>query len=297
MLEPPGDEGHFVLGGHFVPQIRLQCTYWYVHSYVPIRNLFPLFAYLYVPCVYMHHTMFSETSRDVSKGSLKRLETFQKRLKAICMKRLWDVSETSQGRMYAWDVSEQRRLRDVSRPNVCMKRLEMSHAYIFLGSKCFRIFFTMNLAVKIFRIFFTMNLAVKIFSNFFTMNLAVKIYRIFFTMNLAVKIFRIFLYSRINFFFLSSKMKSHLSQTPYLVSMLFSRPGWSFFQDVLNIWGIPFKTFLGLLGELKTFWGNLGLHVSLITLWRHVKIMLCTNIYEKFDRKKNSNFFLHWIWL
>ena len=144
-----------------------------------------------------------------------------------------------------------------------------------------------------------MNLAVKIFRIFFTMNLAVKIFRIFFTMNLAVKIFRIFLCSRINFFFfvVKNEKSSHVSQTPYLVSMLFSRPRWSFFQGVPNILGIPFKTFSGLFGELKTFWGNLGPHVPLITLWRQVKIMLCTNIYEKFDRKKNSNFFLHWIWL
>ena len=168
-----------------------------------------------------------------------------------------------------------------------------------LAVKKFRIFFTMYLAVKIFRICFTMNLTVKIFRIFFTMNLAVKIFRIFFTMNLAVKIFRIFLYSRINFFFfvVKNEKSSHVSQTPYLVSMLFSRPRWSFFQGVPNILGIPFKTFSGLFGELKTFWGNLGPHVPLITLWRHVKIMLCTNIYEKFDRKKNSNFFLHWIWL
>ena len=125
------------------------------------------------------------------------------------------------------------------------------------------------------------------------MNLAVKIFRIFFTMNLAVKIFRIFLYSRINFFFfvVKNEKSSHVSQTPYLVSMLFSRPRWSFFQGVPDIWGIPFKTFSGLFGELKTFWGNLGPHVPLITLWRHVKTMLCTNIYEEFDRKKNSNFF------
>ena len=114
----------------------------------------------------------------------------------------------------------------------------------------------MNLAVKIFRIFFTMNLAVKIFRIFFTMNLAVKIFRIFFTINLAVKIFRtIFLYSRINFFFfvVKNEKSSHVSQTPYLVSMLFSRPRWSFFQGVPNILGIPFKTFSGLFGELKTF--------------------------------------------
>ena len=98
---------------------------------------------------------------------------------------------------------------------------------------------------------------------------------------------------RLNLFFfvVKNEKSSHVSQTPYLVTMLFSRPRWSFFQGVPNIWGIPFKTFSGLFGELKTFWGNLGPHVLLITLWRQVKIVLCTDFYEEFDRKKISNFF------
>ena len=55
--------------------------------------------------------------------------------------------------------------------------------------------------------------------------------------------------------------------------MLFSSPRWSFFQGVSDIWGIPFKSFSGIFGELKRFWGNLGPHVFLITLWWQVKIV------------------------
>ena len=77
------------------------------------------------------------------------------------------------------------------------------------------------------------------------------------------------------FFLVKNEKSSHVSQTPYWVTTLFSRPRWFFFQGVPNIWGIPFRTFSGLFGELKTFRGNLGPHVLLITLWRHVKIMLC----------------------
>ena len=82
-----------------------------------------------------------------------------------------------------------------------------------------------------------------------------------------------------------------MSPTPYLVSMLFSRPRWSFFQGVPDLWWISVEHLPGLFSELKTFWDNLGLHVLLITLWWHMKIILCTNFYEKFDRKKISNFF------
>ena len=112
----------------------------------------------------------------------------------------------------------------------------LQHVFDFFynefGCKNFSNFFYNEFGCKNFSIFFTMNLAVKIFRIFFTMNLAVKIFRIFFTMNLAVKIFRIFLYSRINFFFfvVKNEKSSHVSQTPYLVSMLFSRPRWSFFK-------------------------------------------------------------------
>ena len=68
--------------------------------------------------------------------SVRRLETSQGQMYAR------DVSETSQRRLKTKCMHEtsQRRLRDVSRPNVCIERLETSHAYIFLGSKCFRFF-------------------------------------------------------------------------------------------------------------------------------------------------------------
>ena len=162
-----------------------------------------------------------------------------------------------------------------------------------LAVKILWIFFYNEFGCKNFSIFFTMNLAVKIFWIFFYNEFGCKNFSIFFTMNLAVKIFRIFLCSRINFFFfvVKNEKSSHVSQTPYLVSMLFSRPRWSFLQGVPNILGIPFKTFSSLFRELKRFWGNLGPHVSWITLWRQVKIMLCTNIYEKFDRKKKFELF------
>ena len=137
----------------------------------------------------------------------------------------------------------------------------------FFGFKMFSIFFTMNLAVKIFRIFFTMNLAVKIFRIFFTMNLAVKFFDFFynefgcknfsnfFYNEFGCKNFSNFLYSRINFFFfvVKNEKSSHVSQTPYLVSMLFSRPRWSFFQGVPNILGIPFKIFRAYLVSWKRF--------------------------------------------
>ena len=91
-----------------------------------------------------------------------------------------------------------------------------------LAVKKFRIFFTMYLAVKIFRICLTMNLTVKIFRIFFTMNLAVKIFRIFFTMNLAVKIFWFFYTHVSTSFFLSSKMKNHLTcLRPHIWSLCF----------------------------------------------------------------------------
>ena len=96
-----------------------------------------------IQCLVRRLETSHETSRDVSKHDLRRLETSR------------DVSETSQCHMHAWDVSETslrrlrdvscmhvalRRLWDVSMPNACMRRLVTSHAYIFLGSKCFRIF-------------------------------------------------------------------------------------------------------------------------------------------------------------
>ena len=153
-----------------------------------------------------------------------------------------------------------------------------------------------------------MNLAVKKFRIFFTMNLTVKIFRIFFTINLAVKICRFF-YTHVSIFFLSWKMKSHLTcLRPIFGHYAFFKPKMVFFSRVSDIWEMPFKTFLGLFDELKTFWDNLGPHVPLITLWWQVKIVFCTNFYEEFDRKKNFELFftlnlnvkffrifLHWI--
>jgi len=182
--------------------------------------------------------------------SVKRLKTSQNRI--------WDVSRrlTAADQMYAWDVL--RRLKDVFLASKCFQIF-----YTKFGRKTFSIFFYNEFGCKNFSNFFCNEFGCKKISNFFTMNLTVKNFWIFFTLNLAVKTFRIFLYSRINFFFflIKNEKSSHVSQTPYWVTMLFSRPRWFFFQGVPNIWGIPFRTFSGLFGELKTFRGNLGPHV------------------------------------
>jgi len=162
-----------------------------------------------------------------------------------------------------------------------------------LAVKKFRIFFTVYLAVKNFSNFFCNEFGCENFSNFFYNEFGCENFSNFFYNKFGCKNFSIFLYSRINFFFfvVKNEKSSHVSQTPYLVTMLFSSPRWSFFQGGSDIWGMPFKTFSGLFDELKTFSGNLGPHVPLITLWWQVKIVLCTDFYEEFDRKKFRTFF------
>ena len=101
----------------------------------------------------------ADSETRVSKGSQRRLETSQRRLKAKCM------HETS---------------RDVSCVHFFWVQNVFEFFYNEFGCKNFSNFFTMNLAVNFFGIFFTMNLAVKFFRIFFTLNLAVKTFRIFF---------------------------------------------------------------------------------------------------------------------
>ena len=133
------------------------------------------------------HTMFGETSRDVS-----------------CI------------HFWIWDVSRR-----------------LMHTFFWLQN-VFEFFELQWIWLQNFFEFFYNEFGCKNFSNFFYNEFGCKNFSNFFTMNLAVKIFRIFLYSRINFFFfvVKNEKSSHVSQTPYLVSMLFSRPRWSFFQGV-----------------------------------------------------------------
>ena len=162
----------------------------------------------------------------------------------------------------------------------------MNFFYNVFGCENFSNLFYNEFDCKNFSNFFYNEFGCKNFSNFFYNEFGCKNFCDFFILTYQL------------LFFCHQKWKV-ISRVldPYLVTMLFSSPRWSFFQGVSDIWGIPFKTFSGLFGELKTFWGNLGPHVPLITLWWQVKIVLCTDFYEEFDRKKILNFFLHWIWM
>ena len=134
------------------------CTVWNVGN-ISSTRIFRCWRKVYtIQCSVRRLETSQGGLRDVSKGSQRRLETSQRRLKGQCM------HETSLRRLKAKCMHEtsQRRLKAK-----CMHETSRDVSCVhFFGFKMFSNFFTMDLAVKIFWIFFTMNLAVKIFRSF-----------------------------------------------------------------------------------------------------------------------------------
>ena len=192
-----------------------------------------------------------------------------------------------------------------------VRRLETSHAYIFFGFKMFLNFFTMNLAVKIFSIFFTMNLAVKIFRIFFYNEFGCKNFLNFFYNEFGCKNFSNFFYTRVSTsFFLSSKMKSHLTcLRPHIWSACFFQG-----QDGLFFKVFPtseeshlklFQAYLVSWKRFEAIWDHMFLWSLCDDTWKSCFAQIFmknltvkkirTFFYTEFACKIFLSFFLHWI--